>query len=103
MARRLTVLILIAGSLSGSGCMLPDYYQPGGYSSTSLKRLDESQVEWPESGWSMPKSPFRLVADTNLFGTKHANGQNGIDSASGDDIEAEPSRVANHRGRFAAH
>ena len=34
--------------LAASGCMLPDYYTPGGYSSTSSQRLQESTIDWSD-------------------------------------------------------
>lgn len=43
--------LLIAGGLfmiSTGGCALPDYFHPGGYSSTARQRLHESHVNWPE-------------------------------------------------------
>lgn len=107
MVRRLTVLFLFASSLGTSGCMLPDYYHPGGYSSTSLQRLEESQVEWEDSKWSLPKFPVRLVAEYE------AAEPDEIETAIANDAEPEaaartasysdPSRTANRRGRFGRH
>lgn len=42
------VLLLLTGILTVSGCVLPDYYTPAGYSSTQHRRLSESTVVWPE-------------------------------------------------------
>ena len=42
----LFVMAIFAMTLSG--CMLPVYHEPGGYSSTWRKRMRESQVDWPE-------------------------------------------------------
>ncbi len=107
MAWRLTALFLFASSLGSSGCMLPDYYHPGGYSSTSLERLEESQVEWEDSKWSMPRLPVRLVAEFDRPLTEES------DTAIADEIATDaatrlpsythPSRVANRRGRFGRH
>lgn len=107
MTRRLTVLFLFASSLGSSGCMLPDYYHPGGYSSTSLKRLEDSQVEWEDSKWSLPRLPVRLVAEFDQPVTEEP------DTAIADETGTEPathrasytysSRVANRRGRFGRH
>jgi hypothetical protein len=100
MARRLTVLFLFVSSLGGSGCMLPDYYHPGGYSSTSLKRLEESQIEWEDSKSSRPALPFRLVASTDAFGSNQPFVQPIATQQQDASPEADPSRVANRRGRF---
>lgn len=41
-------LLILLGLLSASGCALPDYYTPGGYSSTYHRRLEESTVAWAD-------------------------------------------------------
>jgi hypothetical protein len=35
-------------ALAVSGCMLPEYYTPGGYSSTCEQRLQESAIDWSQ-------------------------------------------------------
>ncbi|MHC4875369.1 MAG: hypothetical protein ACYTGL_02650 [Planctomycetota bacterium] len=101
--RRLTILFLIAGSLAESGCMLPDYYHPGGYSSTSIDRLEESQVEWPESDSVLPSFPFRLIADSESFNSQLPSIEGIATQEMDDDPNSDPSRVANRRGRFGRH
>lgn len=98
MLRLRTVLFLIVAAPAASGCMLPEYYHPGGYSSTSLKRLDESHVEWPKKSWSFPAMATPLTAD--------AQNSSGDSVWTTPDSQGEPSpvdhrRIANHRGRFA--
>ncbi len=101
--RRLTVLFLIAGSLASSGCILPDYYHPGGYSSTSFERLEESQVEWHESEIALPSLPFRLVADSGPSDPQFPSVDGFATQKKTDEIKSDPSRVANHRARFGRH
>ncbi len=107
MARRLIVLFLFVSSLGSSGCMLPDYYHPGGYSSTSLKRLEESHVEWEDSKWSMPRLPVRLVAEFDQPPTDASDtavaGETDAESVTRLPSYTDPSRVANRRGRFGRH
>lgn len=44
---RIHKLVLSAAvALMSSGCALPDYYTPGGYSSTYQHRLSDSKTEW---------------------------------------------------------
>ena len=44
--RRLATVAAILLAISASGCMLPEYYTPGGYSSTARQRLEESSIDW---------------------------------------------------------
>ncbi|MFT4559227.1 MAG: hypothetical protein ACI92S_004617 [Planctomycetaceae bacterium] len=41
--------------LTASGCMLPEHYTPGGYSSTCEQRLQESAIDWSQ----MPEGTMR--------------------------------------------
>ncbi len=80
--------------------MLPDYYHPGGYSSTSLKRLEESQIEWEDSKSSLPRFPFRLVADSDELRSRLPSVEPIATQDSAATPESDGSRVANRRGRF---
>jgi hypothetical protein len=46
--RRLKVAAATVVALAVSGCMLPEYYTPGGYSSTCEQRLQESAIDWSQ-------------------------------------------------------
>ena len=44
--------------LAVSGCMLPEYYTPGGYSSTSEQRLQESSIDWSQTSSGKMRQSF---------------------------------------------
>jgi hypothetical protein len=41
MSLRMSLLLLVV--LTSAGCALPDYYTPGGHSSTARKRMNEAR------------------------------------------------------------
>lgn len=49
MVRRLATVAAILFAITASGCMLPEYYTPGGYSSTCRQRLEESTIDWSQT------------------------------------------------------
>ncbi|MGZ0173416.1 MAG: hypothetical protein ACKVHE_28155 [Planctomycetales bacterium] len=47
--RRLATVAAILFAITASGCMLPEYYATGGYSSTSRQRMEESTIDWSQT------------------------------------------------------
>jgi len=53
--QRIVIAAAAVLGLAASGCMLPEHYTPGGYSSTCEQRLQESAIDWSQ----MPEGKLR--------------------------------------------
>jgi len=60
--RRLITATVAVMTLATSGCVLPEHYTPGSYSSTCRQRLQESTIDWSQTSEGPTRQSFSLEA-----------------------------------------
>ena len=59
--QRLVIAAAILIASTASGCVVPEYYTPGGYSSTCRHRLQESSIVWAQAPNVWAQAPEEMM------------------------------------------